>query len=91
MTLKEQNGLPRSTLHTIFWSHGMHMYHTLKLKNCVNCEMYAMPLAMAKILKCLWQILNLSYPRLKKGGNKKQTPAMGVVALSRQNSFSPNS
>ena len=30
-------------------------------------------------------------PRMKKGGNKKQTPAMGVVALSRQNSFSPNS
>ena len=28
---------------------------------------------------------------MKKGGNKKQTPAMGVAALSRQNSFSPNS
>ena len=27
---------------------------------------------------------------MKKGGNKKQTPAMGVAALSRQNSFSPN-
>ena len=30
-------------------------------------------------------------PRMKKGGNKKQTPAMDVAALSRQNSFSPNS
>ena len=30
-------------------------------------------------------------PKMKKGGNKKQTPAMSVAALSRQNSFSPNS
>ena len=30
-------------------------------------------------------------PKMKKGGNKKQTPAMGVTALSRQNSFSPTS
>ena len=30
-------------------------------------------------------------PGMKKGGNRKQSPAMGVVALSRQNSFSPNS
>ena len=30
-------------------------------------------------------------PGMKKGGNRKQTPAMGVSALSRQNSFSPNS
>ena len=30
-------------------------------------------------------------PKMKKGGNKKKTPAMGVVALSRQNSSSPNS
>ena len=30
-------------------------------------------------------------PRMKKGGNKKQSAAMGVTALSRQNSFSPNS
>ena len=30
-------------------------------------------------------------PRMGKGGNRKQTPAMGVSALSRQNSFSPNS
>ena len=30
-------------------------------------------------------------PKMKKGGNKKQTLAMGVAALSRQNSFSPNS
>ena len=30
-------------------------------------------------------------PRMKKGGNKKKTPAMGVAALGRQNSFSPNS
>ena len=29
-------------------------------------------------------------PRMKKGGNRKQSPAMGVAALSRQNSFSPN-
>ena len=28
---------------------------------------------------------------MKKGGNRKQSPAMSVVALSRQNSFSPNS
>ena len=28
---------------------------------------------------------------MKKDGNKKQSPAMGVAALSRQNSFSPNS
>ena len=27
-------------------------------------------------------------PRMKRGGNRKQSPAMGVVALSRQNSFS---
>ena len=30
-------------------------------------------------------------PMMKKGGKTKQTPAMGVCALSRQNSFSPNS
>ena len=30
-------------------------------------------------------------PRMKKGRSKKQMPAMGVAALSRQNSFSPNS
>ena len=30
-------------------------------------------------------------PKMKKGGNKKQTPAMGVTALNRQNSFFPNS
>ena len=30
-------------------------------------------------------------PRMKKGGNSKQSPTMGVAALSRQNSFSPNS
>ena len=30
-------------------------------------------------------------PRMKKGGNRKQSQAMGVAALSRQNSFSPNS
>ena len=29
-------------------------------------------------------------PRVKKGGNRKQSPAMGVAARSRQNSFSPN-
>ena len=28
---------------------------------------------------------------MKKGGNRKQSQAMGVAALSRQNSFSPNS
>ena len=30
-------------------------------------------------------------PKMKKGGKVKQTPAMGVSALSRQNSFSPSS
>ena len=30
-------------------------------------------------------------PRMKKGGNRKQSPAMVVAALSRQNPFSPNS
>ena len=30
-------------------------------------------------------------PRMKKGGNRKQSPAMGLAGLSRQNSFSPNS
>ena len=30
-------------------------------------------------------------PRMKKGGNRKQSPALGVAALSRQNSFPPNS
>ena len=30
-------------------------------------------------------------PKMKKGGNKRQTPAMGVAALGRQNPFSPNS
>ena len=30
-------------------------------------------------------------PRMKKGGNRKQSPAMGVATLSSQNSFSPNS
>ena len=30
-------------------------------------------------------------PKMKKGGKTKQTPSMGVSALSRQNSFSPNS
>ena len=33
----------------------------------------------------------IELPKMKKGGNKKQTPAMGVAALSRQNSFSSNS
>ena len=28
-------------------------------------------------------------PRMKKGGNRKQSPAMGVAALGRQNSFFP--
>ena len=28
-------------------------------------------------------------PRMKKGGNRKQSPAMGVAAFSGQNSFSP--
>ena len=28
-------------------------------------------------------------PKMQKGGNKKQTPAIGVTALSRQNSFFP--
>ena len=30
-------------------------------------------------------------PKMKKGGKAKQTPTMGVSALIRQNSFSPNS
>ena len=30
-------------------------------------------------------------PRMKKGGNRKKSSAMVVAALSRQNSFSPNS
>ena len=30
-------------------------------------------------------------PRMKKDGNRKQSPAMDVAALSRRNSFSPNS
>ena len=30
-------------------------------------------------------------PKMKKGGKTKQTPSMGVSALSRQNSFSPHS
>ena len=30
-------------------------------------------------------------PKMKKGAKTKQTPSMGVSALSRQNSFSPNS
>ena len=30
-------------------------------------------------------------PKMKKGGNINQTPAMDVAALGRQNSFSPNS
>ena len=29
-------------------------------------------------------------PKMKKGGKTKQTPSMGVSALGRQNSFSPN-
>ena len=33
----------------------------------------------------------LELPRMKKGGNRKQSPAIGVAALNRQNSFSPNS
>ena len=28
---------------------------------------------------------------MKKGGNRKQSPAMGVAVISRQNYFSPNS
>ena len=40
--------------------------------------------------------MNLVYskfelPKMKKGGKTKQTPSMGVSALSRQSSFSPNS
>ena len=50
-----------------------------------------MPWAMAKILKCIWLILKFELSRMKKGGNRKQSPAMGVAALSRQNSFSRNS
>ena len=30
-------------------------------------------------------------PRMKKGENRKQSPPMGVTALTRQNSFRPNS
>ena len=30
-------------------------------------------------------------PKMKKGGRSKHTPAMGVAAVGRQNSFSPNS
>ena len=30
---KGLNGLPRNTLHTIFWSHGMLVYLSLRLKN----------------------------------------------------------
>ena len=30
-------------------------------------------------------------PKMKKSGNKKQTPARSVAALNRQNSFPPNS
>ena len=30
-------------------------------------------------------------PRMKKDGNRKQSPAMGVAAVSRHNTFSPNS
>ena len=33
----------------------------------------------------------LELPKMKKGGKAKQTPTMGVSALSRQNSFSPSS
>ena len=33
----------------------------------------------------------IELPKMKKGGNKKQTPATDVAALSRQNSFSANS
>ena len=45
--------------------------HT-QTENCVSCKMYTMPWAMAKILKCLWQILNLSYPRWKRVGTKSK-------------------
>ena len=62
MTQKEQNGLPRNTLHTIFWSHGMQVCPILKLKNCASYEKFTMPWAMTKILKCIWLIQNLNYP-----------------------------
>ena len=50
---KKQNGLPRNTLHTIFWSHGMQVCPILQLKNCVSYEKFTMPWAMTKILKCI--------------------------------------
>ena len=32
-------------------------------------------------------VFKFELPRMKKGGNRKQSPAMGLAALSRQNSF----
>ena len=72
MTQKEQNGLPRSILHIIFWLHGMQVCHILRLTNCSSYEMCTMPWAMAKIFKCFWQILNLNFPRSKGVGTKSK-------------------
>ena len=89
MTLEEQNELPKSTLYTMFWSHGMQVYHTLRLRNYVSCEMYTM--GYGKDFEMFVTDSTFELPRMKKGGNRKQTLVIGVAALSRQNSFSSNS
>ena len=71
MTQKEQNGLPSSILHIIFWLCGMQVYHILRLTNCVSYEMCTMPWAMAKIMKCFLADSKFELPKMKKGGNKK--------------------
>ena len=91
MTQNEQNRLPRSIVHTIFWLYGMQVCHTLKLKNYVSCEMYTIAMGYGKDFKMFATDSKFEFPKMKKGGNKKQTPAMGVAALGRQNSLSPNS
>ena len=68
----------------------MQVYRTLKLKNCVLRDVYY-AMGYSKDFEMFVADSKFELPKMNKGGNKKQTPAMGVAALSRQNSFSPNS
>ena len=64
--------------------------HTQTEKLCKLWDVYYV-MGYSKDFEMLVVDSKFELPKMKKGGNKKQTPAMGVAALNRQISFSPNS
>ena len=68
-----------------FWPHGTQVCHILKIEKLSNAMGYGKDFEMYLV------DFRFELPGMKKGGNRKQSPAMGVAVLSRQNSFSPNS